>query len=57
MGGLSPLPLFDALWLDDRLNDVFDALPNDERYDKVALLYEINKHNKVAVNTSVGQTE
>ena len=48
---------FDALWLDDCLNDIYDALPVDKRDDKLALLYEINKHNKVAVNTAVGQTE
>ena len=48
---------FDALWLDDCLNDVYDALPDDKRDDKLALLYEVNKHNKVAVNTAVGQTE
>ena len=48
---------FDALWLDDCINDVFDALPVEKRDDKVALLYEMNKHNKVAVNTPVGQTE
>ena len=48
---------FDALWLEDCLNDVYDALPQDKRDDKLALLYEINNHNKVAINTAVGQTE
>ena len=48
---------FDALWLDDCINDVYDALPDDKRDDKLALLYDLNKHNKVAVNTAVGQTE
>ena len=48
---------FDALWLEDCLNDIYDALPEDSRDDKLALLYEINSHNKVAVNTGVGQTE
>ena len=48
---------FDALWVDECLNDVYDALPDAKRDDKLALLYEINKHNKVAVNTAVGQTE
>ena len=40
---------FDALWL--------DALPEESRDDKLALLYDINKKNKVAVNTAGGQTE
>ena len=48
---------FDALWLDDCLNDVFDAVTEEKRDDKLALLYDINKENKVAVNTTVGQTE
>ena len=48
---------FDALWLDDCLNDVFDAVTEEGRDDKLALLYDINKENHVAVNTAVGQTE
>ena len=48
---------FDALWLDDCLNDVFDAVTEEKTDDKLALLYDINKENKVAVNTAVGQTE
>ena len=48
---------FDALWLEDCLNDVFDALDEDKRDDKLALVYEMNKENKVAINTTVGQTE
>ena len=48
---------FDALWLEDCLNDVYDAVDEDNRDDKIALLYEINKENKVAINTAVGQTE
>ena len=48
---------FDVLWLDDCLNDVFDAVTEEKRDDKLALLYDINKENLVAVNTAVGQTE
>ena len=48
---------FDALWLDDCLNDVYDALPSGEKDDKVALLYDLNKYTNAAVNTSVGQTD
>ena len=48
---------FDSLWLEDCLNDVYDALEENSKDDKVEMLYEINKQNKVAVNTAVSQTE
>ena len=48
---------FDALWLEDCMIDLFDSLSNENRDDKVALLYESNKKNLVAVNTAVGITE
>jgi hypothetical protein len=48
---------FDALWLEDCMNDVFDTLGKLNRDDKVALLYESNKKNLVAVNTAVGLTD
>jgi hypothetical protein len=48
---------FDALWLDDCMNDIFDAVSENQRNDKLALLYQMNTENKVAVNTAVGQTE
>ena len=48
---------FDALWLNDCLNDVFDTLPEHERDDKVSLLYESNKVNMVAVKTAGGLTD
>ena len=38
--------------IDDCLNDIYDSLPPSQRDDKLALLYEINKKNKVAVNSS-----
>ena len=47
---------FDGLWLEDCLNDVFDNLPQRERDDKLALLYECNRKNMVAVKTAVGMT-
>ena len=34
---------FDSLWLEDCLNDVYDALEEDSQDDKIALLYDINK--------------
>ena len=48
---------FDALWLEDCLNDLYDSLPESSRDDKLALIYETNVNNQVAVNTAVGQTE
>ena len=45
---------FDALWLEECLNDLFDSGVKD---DKLALLYNINSHVKVAVKTPVGITE
>ena len=48
---------FDSLWLEDCLNDVYDALDEDSKDDKIALLYNINKKNKVAINTAMGQTD
>ena len=48
---------FDALWLEDCLNDLYDSLPEDMRNDKLALIYQTNVNNLVAVNTSVGQTD
>ena len=48
---------FDSLWLQDCMNDIFDCLPEKERDRKVALIYQTNVNNLVAVNTPVGQTE
>ena len=48
---------FDALWLNECMNDLFDTRREDHRNDKIALSYESNKNNLVAVNTAVGMTE
>ena len=48
---------FDAMWLDECLNDLYDTLPEENRNEKIALLYKSNKDNLVAVNTAVGLTE
>ena len=48
---------FDALWLSDCLNDLWDTLPHSARDDRLGLLFETSKKNLVAVNTSAGQTE
>ena len=48
---------FDALWLEDCINDIIDNLPAENQNDKIALLYESNRKNLVAVKTAVGLTE
>ena len=48
---------FDSLWLEDVLNDYYDSLPPEKHNDKLALVYEANKNNLVAVKTGVGLTE
>ena len=48
---------FDGLWLSDCMNDLYDNLPVDKRDRKLALVYETNKQNLVAVNTPVGRSE
>ena len=48
---------FDALWLEDCLNDIFDNLSEKNRNDKFSRLYESSKTNMVAVKTAVGLTE
>ena len=47
----------DALWLEDTMNDLIDTIPTNHLNDKMALLYEGNKTNMVAINTGVGQTD
>ena len=39
------------------MNDIFDKIPDSSRNDKLALIYESNRHNRVAVNTAVGQND
>ena len=48
---------FDALWLEDCMNDLCDSLPSEQQDDKVALIEEVNRRNLMTVNTSVGLTE
>ena len=44
---------FDTLWLEECINDLYDAGIQD---DKLALIFEVNKKNKVAVKTPFGIT-
>ena len=48
---------FDALWLEDVMIDYYDSLPKDKHNDKVAMVYESNRNNYVAIKTSVGLTK
>ena len=48
---------FDSLWLQDSMNDIYDLLPQGLRDSKLALVYETNKSNLVAINTPMGLTE
>ena len=45
---------FDSMWLEDTLNDLYDAGVRD---DTLSLLYEANKNINVAVKTPHGLTE
>ena len=47
---------FDRLWLEECMNDLYDSLPREQCDDKLALIYQANVKNKVAVNTAVGLT-
>ena len=48
---------FDALWLDDCLNDVYETVDVENHNDKLALVYEANQENLVSVKTALGKTE
>ena len=48
---------FDALWLEDCLNDAFDNISEENRNNEISLLYETNKTNMVAVKTPFGLTK
>ena len=48
---------FDALWVADCMNALWDTLPPEARDDRLGLLYQSSKTNLVAVNTAVGQSD
>ena len=48
---------FDSLWLEDCMNELYDALPEKQRDDKLGLVFQTNVNNLVAINTPVGKTE
>ena len=47
---------FDALWLEDCLNDMYDTINEESRDDKLALVYKTNVSNLVSINTPFGIT-
>ena len=48
---------FVALCLQECMNDLYDCLPEYQRDRKLALIYQTNINNLVAVNTPLGQTK
>ena len=48
---------FDVLWLQDSMNDLWDTLPEESRDDRLGLVYETCRTNRVAIKTSVGLTD
>ena len=48
---------FDSLWLKDCMNELYEILPQKMRDRRLALVYETNVKNLVAINTPVGQTD
>ena len=45
---------FDSMWLEDTINDLYEAGVTD---DNLALIYKSNENNRVAVKTPCGMTE
>ena len=54
LGVLDITTMFDALWLEECCNDLYEAGIVD---DKMALIYEGNKRNLVAVSSPAGETK
>ena len=48
---------FDALWLDECYNDLYDILPPSDGNNKISLLHRASQENNVAVNTPAGLSD
>ena len=48
---------FDAMWLEESMNDLCSTIPRNEWNNKLALIYQNNSENKVAIRTPFGLTE
>ena len=63
-GGMAPIDIqvydleqaFDSLWLEDCLNDLYDVLNEENRDDKLALVYKANIRNNLTISTPIGVT-
>ena len=64
-GGADPIDIaiydieqcFDAMWLTQAMNDLYDVVEEEQRDDKLALVYLVNRKNKVAVKNPFGLTD
>ena len=48
---------FDKIDVASSMNDLYESIPDEEKNDKLALLYKLNEDNHIAVNTPVGITD
>ena len=48
---------FDAMWLEESMNNLCDTIPTEEWDNKLALVYQNNCSNNVAVKTPFGLTD
>ena len=48
---------FDAMWLEESMNNICDTIPATEWDDKIALVYQNNVKNLVSIKTPFGLTD
>ena len=48
---------FDAMWLEESMNDLCNTIPEKDWNNKLAMVYKNNSENLVAVKTPFGMTE
>ena len=48
---------FDAIWMEECFNDLYNVLPSEKRNDKISLLHKSNLKNLVAVKTPAGLSQ
>ena len=47
---------FDSIWMEDSLNEMYDTINEENRNEKLALVYLMNKENHLGIRTSFGLT-
>ena len=47
---------FDSIWVEDSLNEMYDTINEENRNEKLALVYLMNKENHLGIRTSFGLT-